>query len=297
MTTKVIIPTALRQHTNNEEEIQLNSRDVRSALQELVDSFPEPQEAHLLRERRLRNFINIYLNEEDIRYLGGEDTQLKDGDTLMIVPSIAGGSGSHAGREVSLSGSELARYSRHLIMPEVGMEGQKSLKAASVLIVGAGGLGTPAAMYLAAAGVGRIGIVDFDVIEKSNLHRQVLYSEQDIGKSKAEVAKERLLQINPNVLIELHKVRLDSSNAMRILNDYDIILDGTDNFPTRYLVNDACVLLGKPNVYASIFRFDGQASVFYAKEGPCYRCLYATRLLQALCLLAQRAASSASSRG
>ncbi|MDA4133972.1 MAG: molybdopterin-synthase adenylyltransferase MoeB [Thaumarchaeota archaeon] len=275
MTTKVIIPTALRQHTNNEEEIQLNSRDVRSALQELVNSFPNLRRHIFSENGRLRNFINIYLNEEDIRYLGGEDTQLKDGDTLMIVPSIAGGSGSHAGREVSLSGSELARYSRHLIMPEVGMEGQKSLKAASVLIVGAGGLGTPAAMYLAAAGVGRIGIVDFDVIEKSNLHRQVLYSEQDIGKSKAEVAKERLLQINPNVLIELHKVRLDSSNAMRILNDYDIILDGTDNFPTRYLVNDACVLLGKPNVYASIFRFDGQASVFYAKEGPCYRCLYA----------------------
>ena len=177
-------------------------------------------------------------------------------------------------RDVILSESELARYSRHLVMPEVGLEGQKKLKASSVLIVGVGGLGTPSAMYLAAAGVGRIGIVDFDVVEKSNLHRQVLYSEKDIGRSKAEVARERLIQINPNIDIELHKVRLDSSNALSILKDYDVILDGTDNFPTRYLVNDACVLLGKPNVYASIYRFEGQASVFFAKKGPCYRCLY-----------------------
>jgi adenylyltransferase/sulfurtransferase len=140
--------------------------------------------------------------------------------------------------------------------------------------VGAGGLGAPAAIYLAAAGVGRIGIVDFDVIEKSNLHRQVLFAEKDIGRSKAEVIKERLLDINPNVSIELHKVRLDSSNAMEIMRGYDIVVDGTDNFPTRYLVNDACVFLGKPNVYASLFRFEGQVALFYAKEGPCYRCLY-----------------------
>jgi sulfur-carrier protein adenylyltransferase/sulfurtransferase len=156
----------------------------------------------------------------------------------------------------------------------VGLEGQGKLKSASVLIVGAGGLGTPSATYLAAAGVGRIGLVDFDVIEKSNLHRQVLYSEQDVGKSKADTARKRLLEINPHVSVEVHKVRLDSSNALEIFRAYDIVLDGTDNFPTRYLVNDACVLLGKPNVYASIFRFEGQASVFYARKGPCYRCLY-----------------------
>src|SRR5438445_12540196 len=139
---------------------------------------------------------------------------------------------------------------RHSVMPEVGMECQKKLKSSSVEIFGAGGLGTTYATYLAAAGVGRIGIVDFDTIEKSNLHRQILYSEQDIGKSKAEVARERLQQVNPNVRIELHKVRLDSSNALKILKEYDVILDGTDNFPTRYLVNDACVLLGKPKIYA-----------------------------------------------
>jgi molybdopterin/thiamine biosynthesis adenylyltransferase/molybdopterin converting factor small subunit len=277
MSIKVIIPTALRQHTGDEDELQLNARTVSDALKELVTTFPNLRR-HLYSESgRLRNFINIYLNEEDIRYKEGESTVLKDGDTLMIVPAVAGG--AHASDDehedkVSFSSSEFARYSRHLIMPEVGLEGQGKLKSASVLIIGAGGLGTPSSMYLAAAGVGRIGIVDFDNIEKSNLHRQVLYSERDIGKSKADIARQRLLEINPNISVEVHKVRLDSSNALEILGAYDIILDGTDNFPTRYLVNDACVLLGKPNVYASIFRFEGQASVFYAREGPCYRCLY-----------------------
>jgi len=175
---------------------------------------------------------------------------------------------------VALSSRELARYSRHMLMPEVGLDGQQRLKGSSVLVVGAGGLGTPAATYLAAAGVGRIGIVDFDVVEESNLHRQVLFSEKDIGKSKADVIGERLRSINPHVRVEPYNLKLDSSNALEVLGNYDVIADGTDNFPTRYLVNDACVLLGKPNVYASIYRFDGQASVFYANEGPCYRCLY-----------------------
>jgi adenylyltransferase/sulfurtransferase len=168
----------------------------------------------------------------------------------------------------------MVRYSRHLLLPEVGVEGQRILKSHSVLVVGAGGLGTPAATYLAAAGVGRIGIVDNDVIEKSNLQRQFLYGESDIGKSKVDVAVARLRLVNPNVRFEPHKIVLDSTNAMDVLRSYDVIIDGTDNFPTRYLVNDACVLLGKPNVYASIYRFDGQASVFYAKSGPCYRCLF-----------------------
>ncbi len=274
MSVKIIIPTALRQHTDDKDELQLNSKDVKSALQELVTAFPDLRSYLYSDNGRLRNFINLYLNEEDVRYLQGEETTLKDGDVLMIVPAVAGGAPGHDYQGPSFSPSEFARYSRHLIMPEVGLEGQKALKNSSVLIVGAGGLGTPSAMYLVAAGVGRVGIVDFDDIEKSNLHRQVLYSEEDVGRSKSEVAKERLLKVNPNVSIELHKLRLDSSNALDILKDYDIVMDGTDNFPTRYLVNDACVLLGKPNVYASIFRFEGQASVFYAKEGPCYRCLY-----------------------
>ncbi len=173
-----------------------------------------------------------------------------------------------------LSKGELERYRRHLVMPEVGLEGQKKLKASSVLVIGAGGLGTPAAIYLASAGVGRLGLIDFDTIERSNLQRQPLYSDADVGKSKVEVAKGKLEQINPNVSVEAYNEKLDSSNALRILKGYDVVVDGSDNFPTRYLVNDACVFLGKPDVYASVFKFDGQASVFYAKEGPCYRCLY-----------------------
>jgi adenylyltransferase/sulfurtransferase len=175
---------------------------------------------------------------------------------------------------VSLSQQEIARYSRHLIMPEVGMEGQKRIKAASVLLIGAGGLGSPLGLYLAAAGIGRIGLVDFDVVDFSNLQRQVLHGTPDVGRSKLQSAKDRLQAINPEVTIDLFETRLTSQNALRICDPYDIIIDGTDNFPTRYLVNDICVLLGKPNVYGSIFRFDGQASVFYPPHGPCYRCLY-----------------------
>ena len=175
---------------------------------------------------------------------------------------------------VELSNEEIARYSRHLIMPEVALEGQKQLKAAKVLTVGTGGLGSPLALYLAAAGVGTIGIVDFDVVDESNLQRQIIHGTSDVGRPKVESAYEKLKDINPNVEVRVHEEALTSENALEIFEDYDVIVDGTDNFPTRYLVNDACVLLGKPNVYGSIFRFEGQASVFYAEEGPCYRCLY-----------------------
>jgi adenylyltransferase/sulfurtransferase len=175
---------------------------------------------------------------------------------------------------IELSQQEVARYSRHLIMPEVGMEGQKRLKASGVLLIGAGGLGSPLGLYLAAAGVGHIGLVDFDVVDFSNLQRQVLHGTPDVGRPKLQSAKDRLQAINPEVRIDLYETRLTSANALQILAPYDVIIDGTDNFPTRYLVNDACVLLGKPNVYGSIFRFDGQASVFYPPQGPCYRCLY-----------------------
>ena len=174
----------------------------------------------------------------------------------------------------SLSNQEVERYSRHLIMPEVGMDGQLKLKAASVLCIGAGGLGSPVAMYLAAAGVGRLGLVDFDVVDYSNLQRQIIHGTPDVGRSKLESARDTLVAINPEVAIDLHETALSSSNAFDVLGDYDIVVDGTDNFPTRYLVNDACVLLRKPNVFGSIFRFEGQASVFATKQGPCYRCLY-----------------------
>ena len=173
-----------------------------------------------------------------------------------------------------LTTDDLSRYSRHLILPEVGMEGQRRLKAAKVLCVGTGGLGSPLAFYLAAAGIGTLGLVDFDVVDASNLQRQIIHSTKDIGRKKLDSAAEKLTALNPALNVVKHETMLTSANALEIIKDYDIVADGTDNFPTRYLVNDACVLLGKPNVYGSIFRFEGQASVFATEEGPCYRCLY-----------------------
>jgi adenylyltransferase/sulfurtransferase len=173
-----------------------------------------------------------------------------------------------------LTTDDLSRYSRHLILPEVGMEGQRKLKAARVLCVGTGGLGSPLAFYLTAAGVGTLGLVDFDVVDASNLQRQIIHSTKDIGRKKLDSAEEKLTALNPSINVVKHETMLTSANALEILKDYDIVADGTDNFPTRYLVNDACVLLGKPNVYGSIFRFEGQASVFATEQGPCYRCLY-----------------------
>jgi adenylyltransferase/sulfurtransferase len=173
-----------------------------------------------------------------------------------------------------LTTDDLSRYSRHLILPEVGMEGQRRLKAARVLCVGTGGLGSPLALYLAAAGIGTLGLVDFDVVDASNLQRQIIHSTKDIGRKKLDSAEEKLLALNPALNVVKHDTMLSSANALDIFKDYDIVADGTDNFPTRYLVNDACVLLDKPNVYGSIFRFEGQASVFATKQGPCYRCLY-----------------------
>ena len=181
---------------------------------------------------------------------------------------------SAAGPLPELTAGELSRYARHLTLPEVGMEGQRKLKAARVLCVGAGGLGSPLALYLAAAGVGTLGLVDFDMVDASNLQRQIIHSTKDIGRRKLDSAEEKLTALNPAINIVKHETMLTSANALEILKDYEIVADGTDNFPTRYLVNDACVLTGKPNVYGSIFRFEGQASVFATEGGPCYRCLY-----------------------
>src|SRR5205809_4727770 len=179
-----------------------------------------------------------------------------------------------AEQAVSLSKEEVLRYSRHLIMPEVGMEGQRRLKAARVLMIGTGGLGAPTGMYLAAAGVGTLGVVDFDVVDASKLQRQIIHGTKDVGRPKIESARDRLQDINPHTKIEAFETRLTSDNALQLFKEFDVIVDGTDNFPTRYLVNDASVLTGKPNVYGSIFRFEGQASVFWAEKGACYRCLY-----------------------
>src|SRR3989449_1620108 len=182
--------------------------------------------------------------------------------------------GTAAKPAATLSNEEILRYSRHLIMPEVGMEGQLKLKQAKVLCIGTGGLGAPLGLYLAAAGVGRLGLLDFDVVDFTNLQRQVTFGTSDVGRPKIAAARERLSNLNPEIQIATHETKLTSENALEILREYDIIVDGTDNFPTRYLVNDACVLLGKPNVYGSIFRFEGQATIFGYPGGPCYRCLY-----------------------
>ena len=173
-----------------------------------------------------------------------------------------------------LTGEELQRYGRHLVLPEVGLAGQRRLKGARVLMVGAGGLGSPIGLYLAAAGVGHIGLVDFDVVDRSNLQRQLLHGTKDVGRPKLDSAVERLRDVNPNVHVEPHALRLDRTNALELVKAHDVVVDGTDNFATRYLTNDACVLAGRPNVYGSIFRFEGQASVFCTADGPCYRCLY-----------------------
>jgi adenylyltransferase/sulfurtransferase len=287
--TSIHIPTPLRPYAGRQSVIQVEASTVGEALQALVERHAELRR-HLYDDAgQLRRFVNVYRNDEDVRHLEREATPLHDGDSLTIVPSIAGGSDPAppaAGRPAapdwstgadglpSLSQQELLRYSRHLILPEVGLAGQRRLKAASVLIVGAGGLGSPLALYLAAAGIGRMGLVDFDVVDESNLQRQILHGTADVGAPKLESARRRLADLNPGVAIELHEARLDRDNALPILGRYDVIADGTDNFATRYLVNDACVLLGKPNVYGSIFRFEGQASVFDARTGPCYRCLY-----------------------
>ena len=207
----------------------------------------------------------------------------KDGDTISLVPSIAGGSTIAAPpSEEALTNDEILRYSRHLIIPEVGHGGPAGkLKAAKVLLVGAGGLGAPLGLYLAAAGIGKIGIVDFDVVDFTNLQRQVIHSTADVGRKKIDSAAEKMQGINPSLKVVKHETALSSENALDILKEYDLVVDGTDNFPTRYLVNDACVLLGKPNVYGSIFRFEGQATIFATQGGPCYRCLYPGRTTSA----------------
>jgi molybdopterin/thiamine biosynthesis adenylyltransferase/rhodanese-related sulfurtransferase/molybdopterin converting factor small subunit len=272
---KILIPTALRQFTEQSDSVEVTGATVADVLNGLTTQYPNLKKNLFTDQGKLRSFVNVYVNDEDIRYLDKTDTKLQGDETLSIVPSIAGGAVGFAEPEtVALTNEEVARYSRHLILPEVGVEGQKKLKQAKVAMIGAGGLGAPVGLYLAAAGVGRVGIVDFDVVDASNLQRQVIHGTRDLGRKKLDSAADRMTDINPNIRIDKFDTGLNSANALEILRDYDIVIDGTDNFPTRYLVNDACVLLKKPNVYGSIFRFEGQATVFAYEDGPCYRCLY-----------------------
>ncbi len=266
MAVTVLIPTPLRPFVGGRDALEVEGGSVGELLDRLAGEHAALKPHLFATDGRLRSFVNVYVNDRDIRQLAQRETPVKPGDTISIIPSIAGGT-AVAEALPKLSHEEILRYSRHLILPDVGVEGQQKLKAARVLLVGAGGLGSPAALYLAAAGVGTLGLVDFDVVDKTNLQRQILHGTSTVGVSKLESATARIHDLNPNVRVETFETRLTSENALDIIREFDIVADGTDNFPTRYLVNDACVLLDKPNVYGSIFRFEGQASVFYARQG------------------------------
>jgi len=268
---KVLIPYALRAFTERNAEVEVKGSTAGEAIKALAEAHPALKTHLFAEDGQLRNFINLFVDGTNINSLQGLNTPIKENGEMMLVPAIAGGSDSP-----DLSNEEIARYSRHLLLPEIGVEGQKKLKGAKVLIVGTGGLGAPLALYLSAAGVGTIGLVDFDVVDESNLQRQIIHSTRDVGRPKVASAQDRIKGINPMINVKVHNAMLTSENALDIFADYDIIADGTDNFQTRYLVNDACIFLNKINVYGSVFQFDGQASVFGAKEGPCYRCLYPT---------------------
>ena len=270
MSSQIKIPSPLRRFTDGQSSVSVEGTTVSEVLQNIFNQYPEIR-GHLLDENgAIRNFVNIYVNGIDVREQDNLGTPVSPGTDIRIIPAIAGGSEGLP----ELEQGELSRYARHFSLPEFGIEGQQKLKAAKVLVVGTGGLGSPVLLYLTAAGIGTLGLVDFDVVYESNLQRQILFGVDVLGESKTQSARKRLSELNPNLNIDVYETRLTSENALEIIQDYDLVIDGTDNFQTRYLVNDACVLLGKPNVYGSIFRFEGQASVFNYDGGPCYRCLY-----------------------
>lgn len=270
MKTLIKIPSPLRRFTQQLSQVEVEAETVSQAMTQLCEQHPDLRVQLFDEQGQLRNFVNIFLDRVDIKQHNGMESVLSEGCELRIVPAIAGGTAPLP----SLSPQEIGRYSRHIMLPELGMEGQQKLKAAKILIVGAGGLGSPLCLYLVAAGVGTIGLIDHDTVDETNLQRQILFTLSDVGKPKVVSAKERLLALNTDLDIRCYQELLSSANALDIIKDYDLVIDGTDNFPTRYLVNDACVLLRKPNIYGSIFRFDGQATVFNYQDGPCYRCLY-----------------------
>jgi adenylyltransferase/sulfurtransferase len=282
MKVEVRLPTPLRAFVEGRPSLELEGSTVHEALLGLAARHPELRRRLFTADGELRSHLTVYRNEEDIRVLERGATPLRAGDVLTIVPSIAGGAptapvGSAPTQDPRFSGlssEELFRYSRQVLLPEVGMAGQRRLRDSKVLIVGAGGLGSPAALYLAAAGVGEVGLVDFDSVDLSNLQRQILYGTPEVGHPKLAAASARLNELNPGVVVHLHEEAFTRENAKRILSPYDVVLDGTDNFPSRYLINDASALLGKPEVFGSVYRFEGQVTVFDARHGPCYRCLF-----------------------
>ncbi len=278
MAATVLIPTTLRSFTGNRSELSLAGSTVAQLLDALVEECPDAKKALFDGEGKLRSFVNVFVDGRNIKELAGFATEVPEGAEVMLIPAIAGGSGRESVIEErdseKLSNDEISRYSRHLLLKEVGLKGQRRLKSAKVLIVGLGGLGTPLAQYLAAAGVGTIGLLDYDAVEASNLQRQVIHRTRDVGRPKVASAKDAVKNINPLVKTEAYNMRLTAENALDIIGEYDIVADATDNYKSRYLINDACAILGKPDVFGAMYQFEGQASVFYAREGPCYRCVY-----------------------
>ncbi|MCH7811771.1 MAG: molybdopterin-synthase adenylyltransferase MoeB [Chloroflexi bacterium] len=274
MTVTVYIPNALRRMTGNRQYVEVEGATVAEVLDNLDERFPGVHDLIYSSQHEIPNHINIYVNNQEINSLEGDSTPLATGDQIAIIPAIAGGAdGDGASPAKALTPDQVTRYSRHIIMPQVGSTGQRKIMASKVLIVGAGGLGSPVAVYLALAGVGTIGLVDFDTVDLSNLQRQILHQTEDVGRPKVVSAKETLNRYNPDVNVVTHEAPLTSDNALEIVGQYDIVVNGADNFAARYLVNDTCVFLKKPLVDGSILLFEGQATVYLPGKG-CYRCLF-----------------------
>jgi adenylyltransferase/sulfurtransferase len=278
MAVSVYVPSPFRRLTGNRSLVEGRGKDVAELLEDLVRRFPGFRSLLFNDENQIPAHINIYVNNREISTLEGTATPLQDGDQVAVIPALAGGEGDGerpARAPWALTEQQVLRYSRHIIMPQVGSVGQRRLMEARVLILGAGGLGSPAVLYLALAGVGTLGIVDFDAVDLSNLQRQILHCTEDVARPKVESARETIAAHNPDVRVVPHNVALTSENALDIISQYDIVVNGMDNFPARYLTNDACVLLRKPLVDGSVLLFDGQATVYLPGKG-CYRCLYPT---------------------
>ena len=276
MKVTVYIPTPFRGMTGNQASVPVEGSTIAEVLDNLDHKFPGVHDLIYSREHEIPSHINIYVNNQEITSLNGDKTSLEEGDQVAIIPAIAGGAGnSHeaAAQGGALTGEQVMRYSRHIIMPQVGSAGQRKILGSKVLIVGAGGLGSPVALYLALAGVGTLGLVDFDVVDLTNLQRQILHQNKDVGRKKVDSARETLESYNPDVDVVTHEMPLTSDNAIEIISQYDIVVNGADNFAARYLVNDACVFLKKPLIDGSILLFEGQSTVYLPGKG-CYRCLY-----------------------